>query len=314
LETKDIDIIAVLGAGVMGPGLAQIYAMHGYKVNLFSRRQETLQTAASVIRNNLQTQVEAGRIGLESVEAILTRISFTNSVKEAVAGARYIVETVVEDREVKRKLYAELDAMCVPEAIIASNTSSVNIFELMVPARQNNTVIAHFFAPPDLIPLVEVVKSQETSNSTVKVTMELARLVGKTPVLLAKFIDSFLINRLQRVLSEEIYFLLDNGYATPEQIDLAVKASLAPRMMVVGVVQRMDFTGLDLCTQIYKNKGIPIEKWPRCLAEKVSNGDLGVKTGKGFYDYGGRTMEEVLKERDVKLIEVLKDIDRFIQR
>lgn len=316
MKLEDIREVAILGAGTMGPGLAQSYATCGYGVKLYSRRRETLDKAYSVIRTNLGTMAEVGLLPADQVDSIMQRIKLTDSVTEAAQGAQYVVETVVENRDIKRQLYAELDKICAPDTIIASNTSYLNIYELMVPARLQQTIIAHWFAPPHIIPLVEVVRGPETSDATVQLTMDFLKTIGKTPVLMEKFVPGFVINRIQRILGREIFFLLDNGYITPEQLDLAVKASIAPRMMVLGVVQRYDFTGLDLSAKNLENDQFiepPIDNRPRSLFERVAKGHLGVKTGKGFYDYSGRSLEEILKERDKNLMKVFKGIDFILK-
>jgi len=141
--------------------------------------------------------------------------------------------------------------------------------------------------------------------------------MNKIPMVLERFIPGFVINRILRILGREIFFLIDNGYISPEQLDLAVKTSIAPRMMVLGVVQRYDFTGLDLSLRNLQNKEFfdpPIDNEPKSLIERVQKGDLGVKTGKGFYDYKGKKLEDILRERDFYLFKVLKELRFCIEK
>jgi 3-hydroxybutyryl-CoA dehydrogenase len=171
--------------------------------------------------------------------------------------------------------------------------------------RLPTAVIAHWFAPPHIVPLVEVVRGERTSDETVSVVVGLLERLGKTPVVMDRFVPGFCVNRLLRSIGREVFFLLDNGYVTAEQLDLAVKASLAPRAMALGFVQRYDFTGLDLSLANLANPHYvepSPDNAPRSLAERVERGELGVKSGKGFFDYGGRDLEEVLAARDHALI------------
>lgn len=314
MKITDIKTVAVLGAGTMGPGIAQCYAAHGYEVFLYSRKQETLNKARSVIQTNLKTLADAGLMNHEKIETIIASVRFTDSLSKAAQDAQFIVETVFEDKNVKREVYQEIDRVCQSSTIIASNTSYLNIFEVMVPARMKNTIIAHWFAPPHIIPLVEVIKGDKTAQSVVDLTFALHKKIGKQPIILNKFVPGFLINRIQRSIGKEVFYLLDNDYINAEQLDWAVKSSLAPRMMVLGLVQRYDFAGLELSVKNLKNEDYvepPFNNAPKSLLEKVDRGEFGVKSGKGFYDYQGRPMEEVLRERDLNLIKVLRDMGMF---
>jgi 3-hydroxybutyryl-CoA dehydrogenase len=174
-------------------------------------------------------------------------------------------------------------------------------------------IITHWWAPPHLIPLVDVVRGPKSSAETVETVRRVLLKLGKIPVVMEKFIPGFIVNRLQRAMAREIFYLLDQGYATPEQIDTAVKNSLGVRIPVAGVVQRYDFTGLDLALVFEENPSIHLVSRRRpfeTLIRLVRNGHLGVKSGKGFYDYSSRKMPEVLRERDLKLIETIKFFKR----
>ncbi|MDP6179193.1 MAG: 3-hydroxyacyl-CoA dehydrogenase family protein [Desulfatiglandales bacterium] len=312
MKFEEIKAIAVIGAGTMGPGLAQVFAQHHYQVRLCDQSEQSLEKARSVTRANLETMVEHDLLEAPEIETVEGHISFTDSLEDAATRAELVVECIAEERESKRKLFEQLDEMCPKNTIFASNTSYLNIFELLAEARLPVTVIAHWFAPPHILPLVEVVRGPESSDNTVNVVLELLRKVGKTPVVMEKFVPGFAINRILRILGREIFFLLDNGYITAEQLDLAVKASIAPRMMLLGLVQRYDFTGLDLSAKNLQNKAFieaPLDKEPKSLLRLVEQGDLGVKTGKGFYDYQSKELEEILHERDSSLLEILKRVE-----
>lgn len=309
-KLEEIKNIGILGAGIMGPGMALVFAHHEYEVKLFSRRQETLNKAKSIMRTSLDTLSEFGIVKQKEIDTILGHVTFTDSLKEATLDADVVSETVIEDREIKNEIFDQLNKICSPESIIASNTSSLNIFDIVSPSRLPNTLIAHWFSPPHILPLVEVVRGPRTSGDTMNLMLALLKKVGKTPIRIEKFIPGFIINRLLRALGREIFFLLDNGYLTADQLDMAVKASLAPRMMILGVVQRYDYTGLDISAKNLENPEFfdpPIDNRPKSLFGLVEKGHLGVKTGKGFFDYSGKKPEEVLKKRDMDLLRVIKN-------
>jgi 3-hydroxybutyryl-CoA dehydrogenase len=261
--------------------------------------------------------VETDLLEEKETSSILKRITFTNSILEVVKNADLVIETVGEDVKVKKKVYELLDETCSMGTIFLSNTSSLNIFNLVDESRLPSTAIAHWFAPPHIIPLVEVIRGPKTKDSTVDLTVTFLKKLKKITIVMEKFIPGFAINRIQRNLGREIFFLIENGYITVEQLDLAVKASIAPRMMVLGVVQRYDFTGLDLSTKHYQIKAYfdpPIDNRPKALFRRVEKGHLGVKAGKGFYDYENRKSEEILRDRDIYLLRVFKELSFCLEK
>lgn len=309
MKPEDIKRIAVLGAGTMGPGIAQNYAMGGYEVRLYTRSKETMDKAKVMLRTNLDTFVEEELLTAEQARQVLGRISYHASVPEAVDGAQFIQETVAEKPDVKKALFEELDKCLPPGTIIVSNASSLNPFLYVPERRQPDFTTAHWYAPPQIIPLVEVAKGEKTSEETMTTVIALLKKCGKTPVRLEKFVPGYIINRIQILLNTEVFYLLDNGICTPEQLDLAVKASFMPRGMVLGLVQRYDFTGLDISANNIINASYVMpetSKRPAALFGHVDKGELGVKTGKGFYDYGGRSAAEISKKRDKLLFKVFK--------
>ena len=316
MKLDNIRKVAVLGSGTMGPGMAQTFAQGGYPVCVWSKWPEEHERALRVVRTNLETFVQHDMLRKAEIEPIAGRLTFTTALEAAVKDADVVVECIIENLEIKKDVFLQLDALCKDDAILASNTSFLNIFEVTPERRQARTVIAHWFAPPHILPLVEVVRGPKSSDDTVNTTVALLKKVGKTPIVMEKFVPGFAMNRILRILGREIFFLLDNGYITPEQLDLAVKASIAPRMMVLGLVQRYDFTGLDLSARNLENPDFlepPLDNRPKSLFDLVEKGNFGVKTGKGFFDYSGRKLEDVLRERDDKLLKVLKSLDFLIK-
>jgi len=312
----DIKKIAVLGAGTMGPGIAQTYAMGGYPVTMWTRSESTREKAKAALKTQLETFAQEGEIAEADVDVILGRIDFALTVEEAVAGADFIQETIVENRDAKSALYEQL-AACVPaDVIIASNTSAMNIFEVVPEKLLPQQIICHWYAPPQLIPLVEVVKSEQAPQEYADIAMELLKKCGKTAVLMKKFIRGYIVNRLQQCLNREVFYLLDNGYCAAEAIGLAAKASFIPRACVLGLVKRADFGGLDMTANNYRNRSYTMpehgDEMPASLAAHVDAGELGIKTGKGFYDYSDVDIEELKAKRDKQLFEVFRLEKKFL--
>jgi len=312
MKAEDVKNVSVFGAGTMGPGIAQVFAQHHYRVQLWTRSQKTLEGAKKVIRTNLETFVAHELLEDPEVKNVEDRIQCTTSFEDAARDADLIVETIIEHIEEKKKLYQQLDGICKGDTIFTSNTSFLNIFDVMPEPRLPHTVIAHWFAPPHILPLVEIVRGPESSDHSLTAVLDILKKAEKIPAVMDKFVPGFAINRILRILNREVFFLLDNGYMTGEQLDIAVKASIAPRMMLLGLVQRYDFTGLDLLARNTQNKAFiepPMDDRPHSLFSLVEKGHLGVKTGKGFYDYTDKNVEETLKERDDYLIRIFKNTD-----
>lgn len=308
--------VTILGAGTMGTGLALIFARAGYPVWLYSIPDPTLDRAKTVIKSSLEALVEGGELAASEMGGILDRIDTSTDIKE-VCGSELFIEAVAERIDVKKDIYAQLDAHCSEHAVIASNTSYLNVFPVIPERRLPNAAITHFFAPAHIVPLVEVVRGEKTTDETISFLTAVLEKVGSIPVVMEKYVPGFCINRIQAAIGNEVYHLLDNGYMTPEALDLAVKSSLIPRAMVLGLVQRYDFTGIDLTLQNLKNSTYKYPQYPeppKCLAEKAARNELGVKSGKGFYDYSGKPMEQVLKDRDAALLKVLHSVGDLIRK
>lgn len=300
--------ITVVGAGTMGHGLAQVFAQGGYEVFLHDLRDEILAKARRLIASNLSTLVEAGALAPADPPAIQTRIRATTDLQEACSGADLVIEAITEDKTAKRDLFERLDRLSPPAAILASNTSYLDIFSFVETGRPEKVLITHWFAPPHLIPLVEIVRGALTSSETVEAVESLLLSLGKRPVVISRFLPGFIANRLQRAMTNEALYLLDNGYATAGEIDLVARASFGLRMPFMGPFQRMDYAGLDLTRKALVDADYPpspLARRSETVERLVQEGRLGVKSGAGHYDYGGRSPEEVMKERDLKLLRLL---------
>ena len=301
----------VVGSGTMGHSIAQTYAQAGYEIDLIDLDKNKLDHALEMMKSNLETLADFDRIDKNSISLILERIHPNTNIESVAGNADLIIEAVNEQRDLKGKLFMHLEEICKKDAIIASNTSGINVFNLAKLENPERLVIHHWFAPPHIIPLVEIVPGRKTSSDVIDISVAILKKIGKVPVVLKKFIKSFIVNRIQNVLTPVVYELLMRSVATVEDIDLAIKASLGIRLPIVGLVQTQDFTGLDLVADIARSLG---KEPPNLIKNKIEQGNLGAKTGKGFYDYGGRTEIEINKKRDglyLKNLDNLEKIDAF---
>jgi 3-hydroxybutyryl-CoA dehydrogenase len=287
MELRDIRRIAVIGAGQMGSQIAMQAALHGYSVALHDVSPLQLQKGSASNREQLQKRVAKGKLARPEMEAALARLSAVEDFAGAAATADFVIEAVVEKLDEKKKVFAALDAACPPHTVLASNSSYIGNSKLAaVTSRPEKVVNMHFFFPPLAMRLVEVVKGEKTSDETVELTAALARSIGREPVILRKELPGFLVNRILRAIQSEAYFLLENGVASFADIDKAAELGLNFPM---GPFKLSDFSGLDIGYYArmdrYRETGNPGDAPPPALKVRVERGDLGRKSGRGFYDY-----------------------------
>lgn len=305
--------IVVVGSGIMGNGIAQVFAQGNHQVVLNDLNRELLEKAQKNIREQLEILVENRLFERESVEPTMARISLCEDLARCVQGADLVMEAIPEKLDLKEKLFQQLEKLCEPQTIFATNTSGISIHLLATKVgRKDRIVGTHFFMPAHLIPLVEVISAEETSQKTIDYVMSLLRNAGKKPVHVAKDIPGFIGNRLQHALAREAMSLVQKGVATPEEIDEVVKSSLAIRLIFTGPMEQRDFNGLDthlsIASYLYQDledTHIPLN----ILSDKVSEGKLGLKTGEGFYDWKNKNKEAIHAQKNQDLIDLL----RFLQ-
>jgi 3-hydroxybutyryl-CoA dehydrogenase len=312
----DIKKIVVVGGGLMGSGIAQTFAQSGYEVALVDIQRDILTRAKELIESSLNTFAQEGWLVNKQIHKTIKRIKFTTSLEEGTRDADIAIEAVTEDAEIKRKVFAQLDNLCPPRTVLASNTTSLNIFDILQTSRPEKVIVCHWYAPPQIIPLVDVVRGPQSSDESIRLIVQVLKNAKKKPVVMNKFISGYVIPRLQMAIQREVFYLIDNEYLAPEDLDEAVKYGLAMRMMILGVVQRIDFGGLDLTARNLQNPSVqsqmtPLSYKPNKIFELTAQGHFGVKTGKGFYDYHDKSEAQVYRERDVKLIRMLKVLEEL---
>jgi 3-hydroxybutyryl-CoA dehydrogenase len=282
-----IKTIGVLGAGVMGNGIAQVCAMAGYNVIMRDIEDRFVEGGIKNIDKFLAKTVEKGKMSADDKNAIMGRIKGTTKLED-LKDVDFVIEVVIEVMDVKKKVFAELDKITRPDVILSSNTSSMSLTEIATATSRPDKVVGmHFFNPVPLMKLVEVIRGMRTSDETVAATLELTKKLGKEPVEVKVDVPGFLVNRLMIASSVEAIKLWEQGIASKEDIDKAAKMGLNYPM---GPFELMDLTGLDINYHVmdYFYKELPKElKWdpPLAIKNMVKAGLLGRKSGKGWYDY-----------------------------
>ena len=300
MKVEQMNRVALLGAGMVGHGLALHFAKAGYHVSLYSRTQQTLDKAVENIRANLPALLQGQASVDDEIEKVISRIETTRNMDEAVAEAPIVIESVAENVQIKQDLFKELDQMCPGDAILATNTSVISITAIASEAENRDRIVGtHFWFPPYLIPLVEVVKGKDTSDETMEITYQFMKKAGKHPIKCLKDVPGFVANRLQHALWREAISIVERGIADAATVDDAIKQSFGIRVPVLGPVENADMVGLDLVLAIHDTVLQDLEDSPEpspLLKDKVSKGELGFKSGKGFYD--NWTPENIKRTRE----------------
>jgi 3-hydroxybutyryl-CoA dehydrogenase len=298
--------VAVVGAGLMGHALALVFALGGHNVRLTDSSLEALERAPNLMVTALNTLAEAGEVDASwNRQRLSQAVRCIPSLVEAVKGAAVVIEAVVERPDVKRSVYTQLEALMEPDAFLASNTSNLDIFPLVPPGLQKRAIIAHWYTPPYLCDLVDLCPGPETDPQAIGTVRDMVRAMGKVPVVFKQMVQGYVANRLQAAIGLEVQRMLDEGLVTAKDIDDSVIHGIALRMPILGVMAKADFTGLPLMQQGLKNRSYtppPVRGHSETLDKLIEEGRTGVMAGKGYFDWGDRSPEELFRERDRKLL------------
>ncbi len=297
MNVGDIRSVAVVGAGLMGHGIAQEFALAGYNVHL---SDEKLQQAAITMQANLQLLTDLGVVTQTQREGVLRNIQSSTALDDVVGDADVVIEAVFEQLELKLEVFQQLDRLCPERTILASNSSTLLPSKLAAATRRPEQVlIAHYYNPPYLLPLVELVRHPATSDATVTTMFDLLTNVGKKPAIVQKEVPGFIGNRLQGALFREALSLVEQGIASAEDVDTVVKNSIGRRYAVAGPFEIWELAGWDFILAALQYLTPTLESSTQIsalLQAKVAHGELGVKTGKGFYEWTPESVD-ALKRR-----------------
>jgi 3-hydroxybutyryl-CoA dehydrogenase len=279
-------MIAVIGAGTMGNGIAHVFAQHHFLVHLIDTDQSALDKAISTIEKNADRQITKGTLTPTNKETLLSNITTYTDLNTGIGDADLIIEAATENSVVKKKIFANMDTYAKPNCILATNTSSISISELAAATQRPTQVIGmHFMNPVPVMKLVEVINSKETDPSVTKIIVSLTEQLGKIPCVVNDF-PGFIANRILMPMINEAIIALSEGVSDASTIDQIMKLGMAHPM---GPLQLADYIGLDVCKNILEimEKGLNNSKYAPAalLVQKVAEGKLGVKTGEGFYKY-----------------------------
>ena len=304
MKEEGIERVAVIGAGLMGFGVAVEFARFGYQVSMYNTREETSKRAMQQAKEALDLMAETELITRDEALAAYARLRPTTDIADAATGTDFVHESVLELLALKRETFARLDELCPPPVILATNTSTLRVTDIASATKHPERVVAtHYFQPPHFIPLVEVVGGEKTDRKVVEKAARMLRGMRKKVVVIDVDLPRFVANSIQFAIGRQIQSLIDRGICSPQTIDDVISFGFGRRMAYTAYFKRLDLIGLDFGYRMAKDHGI--EPW-KPIAEHVEKGELGMKSGKGFYDWPGDTAEQLHYRVNTELIRLMK--------
>jgi len=293
---RQLQRITVVGAGTMGHGIGQVFACAGHDVTLYDLTEDRLDQASMWIERNLAEEVEWGLLLSQDVQPALDRIQTTTSLEEAAADADLVIEAVFESLDLKRQLLRDLDRLCPAHTILGSNTSSFMPSKLASATdRPDRVLVAHFFFPPPLMPLVEIVRGEATADDVVAAVYDALKAAGRSPIIAQREATGFIINRIQLAILREALSIVQQGIATAQDVDIAVKHSFGRRLAVAGPIEMVEVQdGWDVIWEIGRQILPELDvspEFPPVVQSMIERGEFGPKTGKGFYHWTPESLE-----------------------
>ncbi len=312
--------IAVLGAGTMGHGIAEAFAIYGYPVNLYETSEKIRSSVKETIKSELIFAAENGLVDKAEIESILNKITLYDNLKSAVENVDYVIEATPEIIELKQKLFVEIDSYCKKDTIIASNTSSLALNEMMKNVsdfRKEKMMVCHWYNPAHLMPIAELSFFGNMSEDDYNTVERLYQSIGKQTVKVLKDVPGLVANRIQQGVAREVFSLIEMGVASPKDIDTALKFGPAFRYVTTGQLEVADMGGLDIWCTVGDNLLSVMDNIKEAnpiLRQKVTEGKLGLKSGEGFFVYPEEKLEEMKNDFNKRLIMQLKVSKNYIDK
>ena len=306
--------LMVVGGGTMGSGIALIYAINGFETIVVDQNDEFLARAKNLISSNAEFLVKEKLASQKDTERAQKLITYAkeSDLEKVASKVDLVLETIFENADAKRNLFAKLDKYCGPDCIFCSNTSASNVFEIAKISHPQRFVITHWFNPPFIMGLVEIVMGPETSESVVEKVRALHIKLGKNPAVIKQYIPGFIVNRLANALMREASYMVSEGWTTPQDIDVAVRETNGVRYAFEGPMALYDIVGWDLvqtvALDLFKSLCNDTEGGFRMAPDMIKKGELGLKSGKGAYDYTGVDPAKYMNDRSARILKMYKAI------